>query len=220
MAEKIRVKEKQYSAVKEGKYWKFYCDCGAEMWNNSYKKSKGDLSAKAPDLRCKDDNCSCGSENKKGDYNPNSVWFEDKEMEAFGMKKKNFSSKQDVVTKKEKYVKAPVEVKATNQEYEELSNIPVSMYAAWAKDVALYLAKATDIKAHDDFDALYRTCLENMKSTLTWFENKKEAVSKAETKEVTSSASFDNEEIEIEDSDEAEEVKDVDDEFEDLDFEL
>lgn len=31
--------------------------CNGEMWNNTFKKSKGEMNPKAPDYKCKDKNC-------------------------------------------------------------------------------------------------------------------------------------------------------------------
>ena len=44
----------------------YVCACGSDMWDNSRKKT----SEKAPDLKCKASNCTCGRNGQ-----PNAVWL-------------------------------------------------------------------------------------------------------------------------------------------------
>lgn len=58
------------------KFKKYECpECGEEMWNNTFKKKKGEVKSTYPDLKCKD--TSCG----------HAIWFkkEDKKKENKSM---------------------------------------------------------------------------------------------------------------------------------------
>lgn len=150
--------KKGYKAEKKGKYWSFTCACGSEMWDNRYKKK----TEKSPDLRCKDDACSKGT---KG--NPNAVWLDKAEKDRLGMKDTGGKS---------------------SGSYKKGGNygndIQISMYAKWAHEQALYLAKETGVKSHDDLDKLYRTCLQNVGATLEWYKSKVEKKATPEAEQV------------------------------------
>ena len=205
---KIVSKKSKFSAEKKGKYWVFTCDCGSEMWNNIYKKN----TAKSPDLRCKDADCSCGDKGK-----PHAIWLNDKQKDALGIKEKaQTSNTSSNKSKSGSYSKGS---------YNDFSNgTPFSMYAAWAKDVAIYLAKATGVKAHDEFDALYRTCLENMEASIKSHEAKLVSVkapADEQIKDLDAEDSMDIDDPEDVNEDSIDDIdseeKKVDDDFEGLD---
>lgn len=227
MSEAFKSSKKGYKAVKEGKFWKFYCACGSEMWDNRKKKK----SPKSPDLRCMadgkkgHDNCSKGSETKSGNWMPNSVWLSPEEREKLGM---DDSSSND--TSYNSNTQKSSNSTRYNDKYK--GNVPVSMYAAWAKDMALYLAKATEVTEHDELDKLWRTCLKNTQNTLDWFSNEVAKTStpvEQQVKDLTDDEEDFGEPADVEEEDgfddleeeeSEEETKEVDDEYEDLDGDI
>jgi hypothetical protein len=178
--------EQKFSVKREGKYLKFYCPCGSEMWDNRKTKK----SPKHPDLKCKDKECPAG----EGGF-PYGVWLSKEQKEKL----------ESAQASAPKSGGGSAQTQSSQNYSGDRFNgsVPFSMYAAWAKDIAIYLATATNVTAHDDFDALYRTCLANMKETLEWFQtkNEKSDVKNIEDDELTTS----DEEQEITDD-----VKDVD----------
>lgn len=196
---KKRKENTSFKVVKTGKYLKFICDCGSEMWDNRYSKKN----PKAPDLRCKDDNCSKGWETDRG-WSPNAVWLTEKQKEKLNMGSGNSYKGGD-------------------------NGIPVSMYAAWAKDIAVFLGKTKGIKTSEEFDTLYRECLVNTEKTLSWFQGKltkkkgpkEEQVREVASDEVEDVEETDNLDVDITDVEDVEEEVeekeedsiDVDDDF-------
>jgi len=184
MAEKpqaFKSSKKGYKAVKKGKYWKFTCACGSEMWDNRFKKK----TAKSPDLRCKDENCPKGE-----DGFPHSVWLTKDEKKRLGMKTD--------------YQKGGSTNSNSGDRYG--NNVPPSMYAAWAKDMAIYLAQATGIKEHDELDALWRTCLKNTEQTLAWYQKEMAKKNTPEDQKVKDVDEDDSTDIDSENIDEPEDI--------------
>lgn len=197
-------KNKVKVSKNEKGYWVFTCACGSEMWNNMLKADKH---PKAPDLSCKDKACPFGS---KGF--PYSVWVKDPAALEILSPKRRASSKNDTKPS----TAAPATAQSGSfKDYG--SNIPISMYAAWAKDVAVYLAKATNIQAHDDFDALYRTCLVNMEKTLKWYAGQLNKTEEKEDVKSVDELELDDDIAEPEDVDEAVKEVEDDEDFSDLD---
>lgn len=146
---------------KETGYYDFYCACGEKkpMWNNIFGGKK---SAKSPDLRCASKNCEYG----KGEFS-NGVWVKDEIRNALGIKKRAGDSKKSGSQSSGKSSGAYSGDRYGN-------DIQISMYAKWAHEQALYLAKETGVKAHDELDLLFRSCLQNMGGTLDWYKAKVE----------------------------------------------
>jgi len=218
MAKQSSNQESNFKAVKKGKYLNFVCSCGSDMWNNIYKKNKGEISDKSPDLRCKDSDCSYGD-----GKNPNSIWLTPEELTTYGF---NSGNKKGNPQKSEsKPVKKVEEKKYANNQVTRVTEIdvPLSMYAAWAKDIAIFLAEKTGVSAHDDFDALYRTCLINLKNSLISVDSNQSVteftVNTSNTSEDVSEDILQDVVVE-DDDDEVVKDKNVDEDFEDLDFEL
>jgi hypothetical protein len=171
------------------------------MWNNIFGGKK---SAKSPDLRCASKDCEYG----KGKFS-NAVWVKDEIRDALGIKKRAGETKKSG---------SKSSGKSGGYSGDRYGNdIPVSMYAAWAKDVAIYLAKETGVQAHDDFDALYRTCLQNMSGTLDWFKTKvenKKTPEDQKVKDLDDTDDLDLDESSVEDPEDVNEdsLDDLDDE--------
>jgi len=205
----VKSKKNHFSAKKNEKgYWDFTCDCGSNMWNNIFGQKKTE---KSPDLRCKNEDCPHG----EGKF-PNSVWLDNKQRDALGIKKRAGGSKS-----------------SGGDKYN--GDIPVSMFAAWAKDMALYLAQATDVKTADEVNSLHRVCIKNMAETLDWYKNQTAKTKTPEDQQVRdldgandidesiTDSPEDISEDSIEDLDTAEETEKetpVDDDFADLDIDL
>ncbi len=180
----------KYSVSKNGKYLKFTCACGSEMWDNRFKKKN----PKAPDLKCKDVGCTLG---KNG--TPNAIWIDN-----------DTKAKLDAQYKAENKSVAKSYSKNTKASYEgnNSSNIPLSMQVAWAKDIAIYLAGAKKIKEVSEFEALYKECLTSLKDTLDVFVSGETAkVSQSVEREVEE----DNLVSDIENVDEPEDVDETTD---------
>ena len=205
----VKSKKNNFSAKKNEKgYWDFTCACGSDMWNNIFGQKK---SEKSPDLRCKNEDCPHG----EGKF-PNSVWLDNKQRDALGIKKRVGGSKNSVGDKYN-------------------TDIPVSMFAAWAKDIALYLAKAQGLKTADEVDALHRVCLKNISETLNWYKNQAAKTKTPEDQQVKDLDEADDmdesitgspediSEDSVEDLDATEEMETetpVDDDFSGLDIDL
>ena len=191
----------QYSVSQNGKYLKFTCACGSEMWDNRLKKKN----PKAPDLKCKDVGCTIG---KNG--TPNAVWLQADEVTQLDAKYKEISKSAS---------SKPYSASAKSSSNYGVE-IPLGMQVAWAKDVAVCLATAQKIKTSEEFTALYEVCLDDMKKSVDKFLAKHAKVADAEvSREVADSDVVDDvideseEVLEPEIVEETEEVKEVDTEF-------
>jgi len=198
---KIVVDFMKKNGVKIGKNDKGYpnvtCKCGSEMWNNVGKPKK---SSKAPELTCKNKGCEFGS---KG-Y-PKSVWLDKTKdkviIDILSFKK---AKSEFVVAEKSDPVK-----KQENVTYDKFGGtIPVSMFTAWAKDMAIYLAEANGVKEHDELDKYFRTCLLNTRETINWFAN---LADKAQAKDVVVE---DVDDLDEKVEEELGEPEDIEDDFE------
>jgi len=197
--------KKTFKVVKEGKYPKFICACGSEMWDNRKKKK----SPKHPDLRCKNEDCPHDS---KG-Y-PNTVYLTKEQKE-----------KLDTLTgsKKEQYEDSSNYQNKLNKTYDKFNgNIPISMYVAWAKDMAIYLAQATDIKEHDELFAVYKTCIKNMQTVLKEVQeeestnNTPEIQQEKEVEDIEEDLLDTSEDIDFDEPEVEEDEEEVEDDFSDL----
>lgn len=130
----------------DGKF-KYTCECGSEMWDNTLKKSN----PKAPDLKCKSKSCTLG----KGDT-PNAVWLNDEQKKKLGLTDKPVT----VVKKQEK------QTVSNNNRGSVGTDMQVSYYGAWAKDIALFLADKTGVKSVKEMEVLYSGCLALVGSVL------------------------------------------------------
>lgn len=143
----VKLKDKNGNVVKAKKnnkgFWDFYCPCGSVMWDNRSKKKQDPSKAKWPDLKCKADGkkdrdfCSCGDEYPFGFY------INEGHKKQLGYNTKGSKGREQ----------------QTENTVRNKSGIPVSMYAAWAKDMALYLAKESGVKDWDGLQEIFDTCL-------------------------------------------------------------
>ena len=195
----------KYSVSKNGKYLKFTCVCGSEMWDNRLKKKN----PKAPDLKCKDVGCTIGTNGT-----PNAVWLQADEVKELGVKYQEVSGKAS--SGQTSMAKSGSPYKAYNE------NIPLGMQVAWAKDVAICLAKARKITTSKEFSELYEVCLDAMKDSVDKFLAKHSDVATQEvSREVVDTNLIDTDDSIDEPEDvkepvvveKKEEVKEVDAEF-------
>jgi hypothetical protein len=124
---------------------KYICACGSEMWDNTTSKTN----PKAPDLKCKSQECSLGKNST-----PNAVWLTDGQKEKLGVPKQATIKKQEPKGSR------------GGSRGNVGTDMQVSYYGAWAKDMALYLAEKNGVKTSAELQTLYDACLEVVGSSL------------------------------------------------------
>lgn len=145
-----------FTAVKnaKGKYV-FTCSCGSEMWDNRAKKTN----PKGPDFKCKNVDCKLG----KGGT-PKAVWLTPEQKAEYS----GASAYQKVSPSSEpvasQYVAEPVERVSSAKSVD--TDMKVSFYGAWAKDMALYIAKENSVKTCAELKKIYADCLSLIGSSL------------------------------------------------------
>jgi len=139
----------------DGKY-KYTCSCGSEMYDNTRLKT----SQKAPDLKCKDKNCTVGFDKKNDCAAPNAVWLTEVQK-----KKLNIPLEAQI---KDSTPKAGggTKTQGTGGKTSVGTDMQVSYYGAWAKDMAIYLAEKNNVKNSTDLQTLYAACLEIVGTSL------------------------------------------------------
>lgn len=129
---------------------KYTCNCGSEMWDNTRSKTN----PKAPDLKCKSQDCTLGKNNT-----PNAVWLTDGQKEKLGVPK-------------EAAIKQRSSGGSGGGKGKVGTDMQVSYYGAWAKDMALYVAKESGVKTVEGLQPIYEACLEVVGSALKKHINK------------------------------------------------
>lgn len=127
-------------------------ECGnVKLYDNSEMKTH----PKSPDFKCSKKGCN------------GAIWLSKEQRSALGLGEPEILSFEEI-----KQRKAQKKEERQNN-YNNLSggdrfngDVPYSMYSAWAKDFAIYLANKNDVRSWDDLKEYFDTCIKMTKEIL------------------------------------------------------